>query len=110
MFNKNLILLLFAFIFFQNLKIFSLENRCYEQIVSQVDDYNIYIEKILTQLQCKFNFLENIKKREEILQLFIQIRFKELEYTNKYQFITAQDSRYFAYQVIAKELYETIKG
>lgn len=38
----------------------------------------------------------------------IKLRLKELENTDKYQVVTAQDSRFFAYQIIAKHLYEII--
>ena len=110
MFNKKLVLFLFIFINFHNSNVYSVENRDNEQIVAQVKYYNAYIKEILSQLQSTFNFLEDSKNCEDILQLLVQIRLKELEYPNKYQFVTAQDSRYFAYQVIAKELYEAING
>lgn len=110
MFKKNLFLILFVLFTSQNSNICCAETKADDQIISQVCDYNLYVEELLIQLKSKFCFLEDLKRREDIAKLLIQIRFKELEYSNKYQFVTAQDSRYFAYQVIAKELYETLNG
>jgi len=110
MFIKKIVLFLFVFILFHNFKICSIENRSHEQRISHIHGYKAYLEDVLNHLQHNFNSLTNAKKHEEILQLIVQIRLKELEHLNKYQFVSAQDSRYFAYQVIAKELYEAING
>lgn len=64
------------------------------------DPLAIYIEHInknLNGFECR---------RQEILNLMVQVRVKELEKCDLYQFVNAQDSRFFAYQVIAKCLYE----
>lgn len=54
--------------------------------------------------------LNDPRKVKEITNLLIQIRQKENQFPEKYQVVTAQDSRFFAYQVIAKELYKQQQG
>lgn len=110
MFNKKSIFIFFIFICFQSANVSSFENRSYQQNFTQCKSYNSYIEDILNHLYGKFDVLDNSKNRQQILQLLVQIRLKELEHPDKYQFVTAQDSRYFAYQVIAKELYAALNG
>lgn len=87
MFKRNLFLILLVFFASQNSNIFFNKTKDSNQIISQVCDYNLYTEKQLVQLKSIFCFLEDIKRRENIVKLLIQIRFKELEYSNKYQFI-----------------------
>lgn len=54
--------------------------------------------------------LNNPKRTKEIIDLLIAIRKKEELFPDKYQVVTSQDSRFFAYQVIAKELYQQQNG
>lgn len=41
--------------------------------------------------------------------MLLEVRKKELTYPDMYQLVTAQDARFFAYQMIAKVLFKTIK-
>lgn len=91
----------FIFIFFvQSCLIYSAEK----------DSYLINIEKALEA--CHFNEnpenLTNPNLREEIKELFLRIYENEKKYPDFIQCITAQDSLFFTYQVIAKELYHKL--
>lgn len=79
-------------------------------IFSEISAYSHYMEEVLQKLEPYFDCLADPNNRNEIVELFLQIRLKELDHTKSYQIITAQDSRYFAYQVIAKELYVARNG
>lgn len=49
-------------------------------------------------------------QRAEILNLLIDVRKNERAYPDHIQVVTAQDSRFFAYQIIAKALFEKLNG
>lgn len=48
--------------------------------------------------------------REDVMNLFLQIFENEIAHPDFIQCVTAQDCRFYAYQVIAKELYRKIYG
>lgn len=79
---------------------------------AEKDLYLINIEKALEA--CHFNenpeTLANPNLREEVTELFLRIYENEKKYPDFIQCITAQDSLFFAYQVIAKELYRKLYG
>lgn len=66
---------------------------------------HILYEKGLRPFHSHLDDVEQVKK---ILKLALEIRQKEDKYPNYYSLITAQTSHYFAYQVIAKELYQRL--
>lgn len=77
------------------------------------------LQSYLTNLHKGFDYLRreeictslnNPKRLKEITNLLIGIRNKEKEFPNHYQVVTAQDSRFFAYQATAKELHEQMHG
>lgn len=84
-------------------------NHTSPENTQKLDIYISNIQRGLDYLQEKFSYLE-IQDREKIIELFIKLRLKELENFNYYQVITSQDSQYFAYQVIAKELHKKLYG
>lgn len=75
----------------------------------------IYLNNIdkaidLYQFDGQFKNLENDYLREEIKELFLRIYEKEKAHPDFIQCLTAQDSLFYAYQVIAKALYQKIYG
>lgn len=50
----------------------------------------------------------NVQPDRSLLNLFLEVRKKEFAYPDMHQLVTAQDARFFAYQVIAKTLFEKI--
>lgn len=54
--------------------------------------------------------LKSPEEKKQIVDLFHQIQSKEQEYPEAYQMLHAQDSFFFAYQVLAKILYELINN
>lgn len=77
------------------------------------------LQSYLTNLHKGFDYLRreevssslnNLKRLRKITNLLVDIRKKEQDFPDHYQLVTAQDSRFFAYQVIAKELHEQLHG
>ncbi len=79
---------------------------------AEKEAYLVNIEKALEACHFNENFetLTNSNLREEIKELFLRIYENEKNYPDFIQCITAQDSLFFAYQVIAKELYRKLYG
>lgn len=79
---------------------------------TEKDLYLLNIEKALEACHFDENFetLTNPNLREEIKEFFLQIYENEKDYPDFIQCITAQDSLFYAYQVIAKELYRKLYG
>lgn len=79
---------------------------------AEKEPYLINIEKALEACQFNENFesLENPNHRGEITELFLRIYENEKKYPDFIQCVTAQDSLFYAYQVIAKELYRKLYG
>lgn len=79
---------------------------------AEKDLYLINIEKALEA--CHFNeypeVLTNPNFQEDVKELFLRIYENEKKYPDFIQCLTAQDSLFFAYQVIAKELYRKLYG
>ncbi|MBA3236903.1 MAG: hypothetical protein H0T62_00950 [Parachlamydiaceae bacterium] len=71
---------------------------------NEKDFYQTNIEKTLNA--CKVE----PSQREEIRELFLQIYRVEKAHPDHIQCLTAQDSLFYAYQVIAKELYRKLFG
>lgn len=90
--------------------IFCFDFNLFAEIVEDhsriLNPYISNIERCLTESE---NTFEDLNEKENVLQLLMDMRLKELEYADKYQVVTAQDSYFFAYQVIAKELYQRIQ-
>lgn len=101
--NFNLILLNIVFILNLSVSLFAVN---LENPALILNSYTHNIEKCLIESDCT---LKNLQEKEDLLKFFINIRAKELEHLDKYQVITAQDSYFFAYQVIAKELYQRLQ-
>ncbi len=101
--NFNLILLKTVLILNLSSSLFALNLK--DQTIL-LNAYIHNIERCLIESDCT---LKNLHEEEKLLKFFINIRAKELEYLDKYQVITAQDSYFFAYQVIAKELYQRLQ-
>ncbi len=107
MFAKKLAIFVLAISICHSFSVFSHENTNYE-IFSHSDAYRVHVAEILYHLQERFPSLKDPQKYDDALELIVQIRCKELENPTKYQFVSSQDSRYFAYQVIAKEVYNAL--
>jgi|688.fasta_scaffold204452_2 hypothetical protein len=76
---------------------------------SPLEIYKSHIQKNLSDYEPKFEYLTDARK-QEILDLCVKIRIRELENVDQYQVVTAQDSLFFAYQVIAKTLHAALHG
>jgi|694.fasta_scaffold19462_9 hypothetical protein len=74
--------------------------------------YLLNIEKALVACHFdeEFETLNNPNLREEVKELFLRIYENEKNHPGFIQCITAQDSLFYAYQVIAKELYRRLYG
>jgi hypothetical protein len=79
-----------------------------EHNLCEIEIYVNHVQKCLDELEAKFPNLQQPYKRRKILNLLKEVRLKELENRGKYQVLHAQDSLFFAYQVIAKHLYEAL--
>lgn len=79
---------------------------------AEKDLYLFNIEKALEACHFdeKFETLKNPNLREEVKELFLRIYENEKDHPDFIQCITAQDSLFYAYQVIAKELYRKLYG
>lgn len=77
------------------------------------NELNIYIYNIKKNIKeyKHLGILPNDSKNDQkIIDLLTDVRKRELQNSDRYQVITAQDSHFFAYQVIAKELYESLNS
>lgn len=73
-----------------------------------LDPYIINVEKGLKYLEEKelcYHLKDSVRKNE-ILNLLLEVRKQEEAFSDKYQVVTSQNSLFFAYQVIAKALYK----
>lgn len=74
--------------------------------------YLSHIEKALevSRMDGNLEILSNSNLQEELKELFLRIYENEKKYPDYVQCVTAQDSLFYAYQVIAKELYRKLYG
>jgi len=86
--------------------------QCFFLSSNDKDQYLLNIEKSLhaCRFDEEFETITNPTLREEVKELFLQIYEKEKAHPEFVQCLTAQDSLFYAYQVIAKELYRKLYG
>lgn len=70
-----------------------------------LNNINLVIDKIN---YFRDKYATNPESLSKIVNLFVEIKAKEQNFPEYYQVVTAQDAQFFAYQVIAKELYRRI--
>jgi hypothetical protein len=96
--------IIFAFLFYLNccLALCPTEKGCYLAHVDKALDVGRFDERFDPSLYPNL--------RGEVKELFLRIYEKEKAHPDFIQCVTAQDSRFYAYQVIAKELYRKLYG
>jgi hypothetical protein len=114
--KKFLLLILICFALLQSVLFppvtFAEQTTSYKVENDFFTPYLLHLEKGLKSLEenefC--HHLKDLDRKNEILTLLLEVRKQEEQYSDFYQVVTAQDSQFFAYQVIAKELYKKIEG